>query len=1281
MTAPLSILTELLVDGVWQDISADVYNRDEVTITRGRSDEGSAVDPGSCKLTLNNGTSKVSGVLGRYSPRNPRSDLYGKFGRNTGLRVSVLEGSTFLDNSQGQVDGASTPDVAALDIVGDIDLRWEGEGDWYADGAQMLMGKWGVAGQRSYAMRLENKRLYMHITTDGTAGPAHFWALPDNLPKRVAFRATMDVDNGAGQVQGRFYWGPSIAGPWTQFDDDTSKSTGVAVIFSGTSALTISPEQIALATVPRMAFRGRTYAAEVRAGIDGTLVASPNFEAQASGTTSFTDSAGRAWAVSGTAAVTNRRVRFVGEVTEWPTTWELAASDGSDGYVPLVASGILRRLGQGKKSLESPLRRRIPSYKPLGYWPMEEGKDATNARSLGRYPFPLRLSPAEWAADSSLASSAALPTIKGGTRMHALVLWPLKTLTSWHVQFVYKHDTMQTAVRTYMHIASTGTVAEWFLQWGQGVAQVVGRDAEGTTLFTDQTAIGSDLWGQWIRVQFEVTQNGNNFDYQLIWTDVGGDAGAGSGTHAGKIGRPSSLGSPSGGFSADLDGMSIGHVSVWDAWTSQSIASYDRAIDAWAGETAGARMQRLAAEESLPLIMANGSNGYAQVGTQAQDTVLAVLQDAADADGGVLYEQRNQVGLYYRSRASFYNQPAALALDFNARGLVTPVEPVDDDQFLRNDRTIERRDGGSARAVLEAGPLSVQEPPLGVGTYDDSTTLNLFSDEQADATAWWYLHRGTFDEARYPSIAVDLFAAPELASDAADLDVGDRLTVANPPAWLPPGLIDQRVEGYEESISLTSWRIAYNCTPQGAYNVAQVDGRSEGMGNFQAPMKLDTDGSALLKSLTTTGTTADVAVTAGPNWIQAPPALSPNPWLADDASGWHGSVGTVARVLAPNPPTPSIWALRLTPNSGASNPNAYTDQQPATPGLQYKVSGWVRSATTHSVGVNLNWYTNGTYTSTSSNTATLQPNVWTWFEKTFTAPAGINGASIAATVGGSATPADTLLIQGATIRPVQGPVNSRDFPFSVTIAGEEVQVTGVQDYADTFQRTTSSTWGTSEYGDAWTAAGGSAAEFSVAPGAAKVSLTSINTSRYVTIPAPSADVDVTTTVATSALAIGGAHLVGPVARYIDGNNMYFARLALNTNQTLTLLLQKRVAGAQTDLPSVTVPGTHVAGAQYKVRFLVEGSTLSAKAWPATSPEPGSWQVSTTDTDLSAAGSVGTRSILSGTNTNTLPITVTYSAFKVDHFQRFRLVRALNGVAKPHSVGEPVSLTHPAIVAL
>ncbi|GGR80975.1 hypothetical protein GCM10010252_19380 [Streptomyces aureoverticillatus] len=551
-----------------------------------------------------------------------------------------------------------------------------------------------------------------------------------------------------------------------------------------------------------------------------------------------------------------RLVRFVGEIAAWPVTWGTPHTV----RVSVTAAGILRRLGQGAKPFDSTLRRAIPTHEPLAYWPMEDGASATQAASPIEGVGPLLLSGARWAQADSLPSSAPLPTIASAgsvlPMMHGPVPAPTAPLDGWNVQWLYRLDAIPAELRTFMCIRTTGTVATWYFQSAHLSSRIIGRDAHGRDVFVQNVGTGNDLFNQWVRVRFLVRQNGPNVEWRLDWIDVGGDAGGYGSTYPGKIGRPTGVASPPDGYSPLLDGMALGHISVWPA---ESTPAYGGAIDAWAGETVGNRMQRLAREEAVPLAYTGRLTALGtRVGPQAAATLLDLLQECADADGGILYEQRDALSLAYRTRAMHYTQAPALTLDYAAREVVAPLEPVDDDQAVRNDITIARTGGSSARAVLETGTLSVSPPPAGIGRYTEQRTLNLHTDDQCAPTAWWALHRGTWDEARYPSVSVALHEAPHLVEQVAAVDVGARAQILNPPRWLPPERVELLVEGYTEVLGVRTWDVEFSCSPGGPWLVATLDDAEYATAA--------SDGTELAAPVTAEATTFAVRVVAGPPW-------------------------------------------------------------------------------------------------------------------------------------------------------------------------------------------------------------------------------------------------------------------------------------------------------------------------------------------------------------------------------------------------------------------------------
>jgi hypothetical protein len=82
-----------------------------------------------------------------------------------------------------------------------------------------------------------------------------------------------------------------------------------------------------------------------------------------------------------------------------------------------------------------------------------------------------------------------------------------------------------------------------------------------------------------------------------------------------------------------------------------------------------------------------------------------------------------------------------------------------------------------------------------------------------------------------------------------------------------------------------------------------------------------------------------------------------------------------------------------------------------------------------------------------------------------------------------------------------------------------------------------------------------------------------------------------------------------------------------------------------------------------------------------SAEPAAWQLEVTDTDLTAAGSIGFRSLVGNSSTQTLPVTISADNFMELGTQQFTVTRSVNGVVKSQVAGEAVALADPAITSL
>jgi hypothetical protein len=229
---------------------------------------------------------------------------------------------------------ASTPDAASLDIVGDIELRAEVSLDsWTPATEQTLVSKWNTTGnQRSYKLSvLPSGALRMAWSTNGTAvTQADSTVVTGFQPDLARFiRATLDVSSG----EVRFYTSDH-GGGWLQLGDPVV--VGATSIFASTATVGVGAISAGAADVAT----AQVYAAQIRDGIAGTIVADPKFKEYGPTVTSFNDSTGKTWTLNGTAAIVEHPINL-----DWDLTSGAAAEfdvNGTVGQQTPSAANLMR---------------------------------------------------------------------------------------------------------------------------------------------------------------------------------------------------------------------------------------------------------------------------------------------------------------------------------------------------------------------------------------------------------------------------------------------------------------------------------------------------------------------------------------------------------------------------------------------------------------------------------------------------------------------------------------------------------------------------------------------------------------------------------------------------------------------------------------------------------------------------------------------------------------------------------------------------------------------------
>jgi hypothetical protein len=863
----------------WVDVSADLPAQ-EIPISRGRADESSDAQPTSASLRLDN-------LHGQYTPDNPMSSYWPTVGLGTPCRISVqVPDVRYVTTAGSPAGGATTPHAAALDMQDELDVRVEAGLSWDVAQPQVLAAQWR-GDERSWIVAAWENALLVVTSLDGTVGTAGWVGWRIGVRRHGAVRVTLHADSVANETRWRLYSAPDLDGPWGElfsFDEPgyfpPHAGTAPVQIGGGADAGLLADLQQAVSVLPPAAGDapgGELYRAEIRLG--DTLVASPDFRAMAVGDTELTDSSGLTWTLGADAAVTDWHVRMAGLVDAWQPIWphgDLSDPERPDeapgeAHVDITVAGILRRLGQGRPPVQSTLRRRIPTAEPppLAYWPMEDGAEATEAASALPGGAPLRLTGVHWAADDTLGGSAALPTMGQVTELYGTI--PGAATGGWHAEMVYRLDTMPTTERTVLRLSLAGASG--------GVVAVRGRVSTGgirvealdednavvaSGLFTNAAAVAA-FTGGWNRVQIFSFQDGGNCRVRMAWRDVGSNTYWFAGTvwSGSTVGRVTAV---RGVWGSDWQGAGLGHLAAWDVGgsglTTPGIRIYDGADAGWRGQVAAQRIADVAALEGIPLTMRGDLVGTQRVGPERPQPALDLITEAAAVDGGVLGEQRVAPGLEYLTRGSFYNLPPRLQLTARGNEIAEPFAPVLDDQRIRNDVTVQREGGSSARSTDEASIAAR-------GQYPTSTTINAFVDGQLEPIAAWELHLGTWPGMRYPTLTVDLATAPHLVPGWLLTDTGDRVTVDGLPPQHPPGTVDLLVEGYTETLAPTAWTVEANCSPAGPWTVAAVAPDEAAPGEDDPPGHVDTDGSELAVAAGEADADLYVTATVAPAWVES----------------------------------------------------------------------------------------------------------------------------------------------------------------------------------------------------------------------------------------------------------------------------------------------------------------------------------------------------------------------------------------------------------------------------
>lgn len=555
-------------------------------------------------------------------------------------------------------------------------------------------------------------------------------------------------------------------------------------------------------------------------------------------------------------------------VNEWPVRFDKTLTNH---YVPIKTGGVLRRLNQGTGTAYNAIRRAILGDANLiQYFPSEESASATSLSSavndtrgymVGGFVAGSSTTTGTVSDPLPLTNfSAVVSNYMGG---HS----PVSTTNAWTTGALWY---LTAAPGSLFHYVATvnGTIRFVAVNWdGSANLTLTLQDSSHATIATTSVAISSSqIQNAWIHLWISCEQIGTSVRYAIGYERTDPTTGvvtraASSGTTAAQTctflrGANCYDGQIASGTAA------IGHMYVLDRAQLSSTTFLDGAVSGWIGEAAADRVERVCGEEGVPFTRQYGAVPSGAMGAQPAASLIDIVRECEEVDGGVLYEKR--WGLAFQPLAARYNMPVRLALDITRRHLSEEPELTDDDQALRNKWTITRYANSAESTAEDTASQSAE------GVYSDSATLNLYTDDQCGQIAGWRVHVGTIDEYRWPSVNIrfDNAAGGALIPPWTQTEAfGTRFTITGMPSQVlgASEIVDLFHEGLTERVDKFTWTAEVNATPARAYSVVILDTESARMEGE--------DDLLLTGDITSTST----ALGIGPNAVVAARGMDTNP--------------------------------------------------------------------------------------------------------------------------------------------------------------------------------------------------------------------------------------------------------------------------------------------------------------------------------------------------------------------------------------------------------------------
>jgi hypothetical protein len=243
---------------------------------------------------------------------------------------------------------------------------------------------------------------------------------------------------------------------------------------------------------------------------------------------------------------------------------------------------------------------------------------------------------------------------------------PPRNITGWSVDHVLTSlgatNVTQLIVFDDGPRSSTVPLVEWdIVEWGSGGFNEVQLRVVEWLESTSSTALLTTISDPGIydggvhHLRLSVADDGSGGMTWELFIDGVSVANGTRPTAFRAVGRITSHWSTTSGGGQSGSEVALGHITYWGESPPFAAETW-RAVQGHNRELAGRRIERLCAEQRVPLTVNGNLDQTPAMGPQKPGAFLDLVQSAADVDGGTVHEERGTAGLAYRTRRSKYNQ-------------------------------------------------------------------------------------------------------------------------------------------------------------------------------------------------------------------------------------------------------------------------------------------------------------------------------------------------------------------------------------------------------------------------------------------------------------------------------------------------------------------------------------------------------------------------------------------------------------------------------------------------